>query len=150
MCHLNEIVQKLLHFKASEYLHKAARQCYIGYFILNEEPCKCLLTNNDQIKIQADLETWAGWLQSVVDKALKPYENKPDFTKAARQFLLRWSFYRQVFQTIQDNKISQQKTGTLLDSFYFFTVEHEFFFHSSFLSDKYLSTVSYLIFDILF
>ncbi len=43
---------------------------------------------------QADLETWAGWLQSVVDKALKPYENKPDFTKAARQFLLRWSFYR--------------------------------------------------------
>jgi regulatory factor X 1/2/3 len=40
------------------------------------------------------LETWAVWLQSVVDKALKPYENKPDFTKAARQFLLRWSFYR--------------------------------------------------------
>ena len=37
---------------------------------------------------------WAKWLQSVADKTLSSYEDRPDFVKAARQFLLRWSFYR--------------------------------------------------------
>ena len=56
----------------------------------------------------ADLETWSQWLQSVVNKALTGLSlgsegnghgldaaaRQRTFTKAARQFLLKWSFYR--------------------------------------------------------
>lgn len=43
---------------------------------------------------QNSLEQWAAWLKGVVTQVLKPYEGKPNFAKAARQFLLKWSFYR--------------------------------------------------------
>jgi hypothetical protein len=43
---------------------------------------------------QTPLEQWAAWLEGVVNQALGPYESSPDFPKAARQFLLKWSFYR--------------------------------------------------------
>jgi hypothetical protein len=43
---------------------------------------------------QNSLEEWANWLKNVVNAVLKPFEGKPNFTKAARQFLLKWSFYR--------------------------------------------------------
>ena len=44
---------------------------------------------------QNSLESWALWLKNVVAQVLKPFEGKPNFAKAARQFLLKWSFYRQ-------------------------------------------------------
>lgn len=44
---------------------------------------------------QSSLEQWAVWLDNVVSQVLKPYEDKQSFPKAARQFLLKWSFYRQ-------------------------------------------------------
>ncbi|TSM28175.1 Transcription factor RFX3 [Bagarius yarrelli] len=44
---------------------------------------------------QSSLEQWAAWLDNVVSQVLKPYEDRPSFPKAARQFLLKWSFYRQ-------------------------------------------------------
>jgi len=43
---------------------------------------------------QNSLEEWATWLKSVVDNCLKQYRGTPNFTKEARQFLLKWSFYR--------------------------------------------------------
>lgn len=43
---------------------------------------------------QTSLEDWAYWLDGVVSRALKPHEGLPSFSKAARQFLLKWSFYR--------------------------------------------------------
>ena len=43
---------------------------------------------------QCGLEGWALWLESVVDRCLKPHQGRPDFPKAARKFLMRWSFYR--------------------------------------------------------
>ncbi len=43
---------------------------------------------------QKTLEEWATWLEDVVSTVLEPYENGPQFSKAARQFLLKWSFYR--------------------------------------------------------
>lgn len=51
---------------------------------------------------QASLEQWAQWLESVVDRAMKPYENAgaQDFARAARQFLLKWSFYRSLSNII--------------------------------------------------
>jgi len=45
---------------------------------------------------QKTLEAWAIWLKTVVSEVLKPFEGKPNFVKAARQFLLKWSFYRLV------------------------------------------------------
>lgn len=43
---------------------------------------------------QQSLEQWAVWLKGVVGKILKPYEEGKNFAKAAREFLLKWSFYR--------------------------------------------------------
>ncbi|KAL7988701.1 hypothetical protein Chor_007620, partial [Crotalus horridus] len=36
---------------------------------------------------QSTLEQWAAWLDNVMMQALKPYEGRPSFPKAARQFL---------------------------------------------------------------
>lgn len=43
---------------------------------------------------QLTLEQWAVWLDSFVNRLLKPFVNSPHYTKAARQVLLKWSFYR--------------------------------------------------------
>ncbi|KAG5671635.1 hypothetical protein PVAND_001826 [Polypedilum vanderplanki] len=42
---------------------------------------------------QNSLEQWATWLRTVVEQALQDYRGKTSFVKAARQFLLKWSFY---------------------------------------------------------
>lgn len=42
---------------------------------------------------QNTLEQWAAWLRLVVDQTLEEYRGKPSYVKAARQFLLKWSFY---------------------------------------------------------
>ncbi|NXF12640.1 RFX2 protein, partial [Smithornis capensis] len=46
---------------------------------------------------QSSLDQWASWLDNVVTQVLKHHEGSPSFPKAARQFLLKWSFYRYVF-----------------------------------------------------
>lgn len=44
---------------------------------------------------QSSLEQWATWLDRVVSQVLKPYEQNPAvLPKAAKVFLLNWSFYR--------------------------------------------------------
>lgn len=44
---------------------------------------------------QRSLEDWADWLETVVVKVLKPHEKDVErYTDAARQFLLKWCFYR--------------------------------------------------------
>ena len=48
------------------------------------------------LKQQNSLEQWAVWLEGVVNQVLKPHEGSPNFPKAARQFLLKWSFYRYI------------------------------------------------------
>jgi regulatory factor X 1/2/3 len=42
---------------------------------------------------QKSLEEWAAWLKGVVTEVLKPYEGKQNIAKAAKEFLLNWSFY---------------------------------------------------------
>jgi len=46
------------------------------------------------LQAQNSLEQWALWLEGVVKQVLQPHEGSPNFPKAARQFLLKWSFYR--------------------------------------------------------
>lgn len=43
---------------------------------------------------QNSLEQWAAWLDGVVSQVLKPYQGTASFPKAAKLFLLKWSFYR--------------------------------------------------------
>uniref|UniRef100_A0A8C6VAL4 DNA-binding protein RFX2 n=1 Tax=Naja naja TaxID=35670 RepID=A0A8C6VAL4_NAJNA len=43
---------------------------------------------------QSSLDQWARWLGEVVSQVLKPHEGAASFPRAARQFLLKWSFYR--------------------------------------------------------
>lgn len=43
---------------------------------------------------QNSLEQWAAWLDGVVTQVLRPYQGSAGFPKAAKLFLLKWSFYR--------------------------------------------------------
>ncbi|XP_052901999.1 DNA-binding protein RFX2 [Anopheles moucheti] len=79
---------------------------------------------------QNTLEQWAGWLQNVVDDALQDYRGKPSFVNAARQFLLKWSFYSSM--VIRD--LTLRSAGSfgsfhlirlLYDEYMFFIIEHK-------------------------
>ncbi|XP_037029042.1 DNA-binding protein RFX2 isoform X3 [Bradysia coprophila] len=79
---------------------------------------------------QNSLEQWASWLRLVVDTALEEYQGKPTYTKAARQFLLKWSFYSSM--VIRDLTLrSAASFGSfhlirlLYDEYMFFIVEHK-------------------------
>jgi regulatory factor X 1/2/3 len=79
---------------------------------------------------QNTLEQWASWLQMVVDAALEEYRGKPSYPKAARQFLLKWSFYSSM--VIRDLTLrSAASFGSfhlirlLYDEYMFFIIEHK-------------------------
>ncbi|CAH1775364.1 unnamed protein product [Owenia fusiformis] len=79
---------------------------------------------------QNSLEQWASWLEGVVNKVLKPHEGSDNFPKAARQFLLKWSFYSSM--VIRDLTLrSAASFGSfhlirlLYDEYMFYLVEHK-------------------------
>ncbi|CAH3144394.1 unnamed protein product [Porites lobata] len=79
---------------------------------------------------QNSLEQWASWLESVVDQVLKQHEGTNEFPKAARQFLLKWSFYSSMI--IRDLTLrSAASFGSfhlirlLYDEYMFYLVEHK-------------------------
>ncbi|KAJ8389605.1 hypothetical protein AAFF_G00118420 [Aldrovandia affinis] len=78
---------------------------------------------------QSSLDQWALWLDNVVNQVLKPHEGSPSFPKAARQFLLKWSFYSSM--VIRDLTLrSAASFGSfhlirlLYDEYMFYLVEH--------------------------
>ncbi|KAJ8001522.1 hypothetical protein DPEC_G00170360 [Dallia pectoralis] len=76
------------------------------------------------------LEQWATWLDAVVSQVLKPYQHSPEsFPKAAKLFLLRWSFYSSM--VIRDLTLrSAASFGSfhlirlLYDEYMYYLVEH--------------------------
>ncbi|OWK49988.1 MHC class II regulatory factor RFX1, partial [Lonchura striata] len=42
---------------------------------------------------QHSLEQWAAWLDAVVARVLRPHLGTPGLPRAAKLFLLKWSFY---------------------------------------------------------
>ncbi|KAJ8356982.1 hypothetical protein SKAU_G00197760 [Synaphobranchus kaupii] len=77
----------------------------------------------------SSLDQWALWLDSVVNQVLKPHEGSPSLPKAARQFLLKWSFYSSM--VIRDLTLrSAASFGSfhlirlLYDEYMFYLVEH--------------------------
>ncbi|XP_049427853.1 MHC class II regulatory factor RFX1 isoform X1 [Epinephelus fuscoguttatus] len=79
---------------------------------------------------QNSLEQWATWLDSVVSQALKPYEHNPvALPKAAKVFLLNWSFYSSM--VIRDLTLrSAASFGSfhlirlLYDEYMYYLIEH--------------------------
>ncbi|XP_017276041.1 DNA-binding protein RFX2 isoform X3 [Kryptolebias marmoratus] len=78
---------------------------------------------------QSSLDQWATWLDNVVSQVLKPHQGSPSFSKAARQFLLKWSFYSSM--VIRDLTLrSAASFGSfhlirlLYDEYMFYLVEH--------------------------
>ncbi|XP_041475684.1 transcription factor RFX3-like isoform X3 [Lytechinus variegatus] len=79
---------------------------------------------------QNSLEQWAAWLKGVVTQVLEPHEGSPYFAKAARQFLLKWSFYSSM--VIRDLTLrSAASFGSfhlirlLYDEYMFYLIEHK-------------------------
>ena len=78
---------------------------------------------------KTSLEDWSVWLDNVVTHALKAFEGA-EFSEAARQFLLKWSFYSSM--VIRDLTLrSAASFGSfhlirlLFDEYMFFLVEHK-------------------------
>ncbi|XP_045846145.1 DNA-binding protein RFX2 isoform X2 [Meles meles] len=78
---------------------------------------------------RSSLDQWATWLDSVVTQVLKEHAGSPSFPKAARQFLLKWSFYSSM--VIRDLTLrSAASFGSfhlirlLYDEYMFYLVEH--------------------------
>ncbi|TNN69433.1 MHC class II regulatory factor RFX1 [Liparis tanakae] len=79
---------------------------------------------------QNSLEQWATWLDGVVSEALKPYEHNPAaLPKAAKVFLLNWSFYSSM--VIRDLTLrSAASFGSfhlirlLYDEYMYYLIEH--------------------------
>nr|XP_020512152.1 MHC class II regulatory factor RFX1-like isoform X2 [Labrus bergylta] len=78
---------------------------------------------------QNSLEQWAAWLDSVVSQVLKPYQHSPAFPKAAKLFLLKWSFYSSM--VIRDLTLrSAASFGSfhlirlLYDEYMYYLIEH--------------------------
>lgn len=82
------------------------------------------------LQLQNTLEQWATWLRQVVDNALVAYRGKPEYERAARKFLLNWSFYSSM--VIRDLTLrSAASFGSfhlirlLYDEYMFYIVEHK-------------------------
>ncbi|XP_017654622.1 DNA-binding protein RFX2 isoform X1 [Nannospalax galili] len=78
---------------------------------------------------QSSLDQWASWLDNVVTQVLKQHAGSASFPKAARQFLLKWSFYSSM--VIRDLTLrSAASFGSfhlirlLYDEYMFYLVEH--------------------------
>uniref|UniRef100_G1PLT8 Regulatory factor X1 n=1 Tax=Myotis lucifugus TaxID=59463 RepID=G1PLT8_MYOLU len=78
---------------------------------------------------QNSLEQWAAWLDGVVSQVLKPYQGSTGFPKAAKLFLLKWSFYSSM--VIRDLTLrSAASFGSfhlirlLYDEYMYYLIEH--------------------------
>uniref|UniRef100_A0A8C2HME4 Regulatory factor X, 1a (influences HLA class II expression) n=1 Tax=Cyprinus carpio TaxID=7962 RepID=A0A8C2HME4_CYPCA len=78
---------------------------------------------------QNSLEQWAAWLDGVVSQVLKPYQSSSAFPKAAKLFLLKWSFYSSM--VIRDLTLrSAASFGSfhlirlLYDEYMYYLIEH--------------------------
>ncbi|CAG5102991.1 Similar to rfx3: Transcription factor RFX3 (Xenopus tropicalis) [Cotesia congregata] len=105
---------------------KASWVCQCDYAVVQKLEADFKVT----LQQQNSLEQWAVWLKSVVTQVLKPFEGKPSFSKAARQFLLKWSFYSSM--VIRDLTLrSAASFGSfhlirlLYDEYMFYLIEHQ-------------------------
>ncbi|KAF6020630.1 RFX2 [Bugula neritina] len=84
----------------------------------------------DFLQGEHSLEEWRDWLEKILDETLGSYEGKESYSRAARNFLLKWSFYSSM--VIRDLTLrSAVSFGSfhlirlLYDEYMFYLVEHK-------------------------
>ncbi|XP_044018453.1 DNA-binding protein RFX2 isoform X1 [Aphidius gifuensis] len=123
---INQMLADLNRVDFHNVQEQASWVCQCDYTVVQRLEADFKVT----LQQQNSLEQWAIWLKSVVTQVLKPYEGKPTFAKAARQFLLKWSFYSSM--VIRDLTLrSAASFGSfhlirlLYDEYMFYLIEHQ-------------------------
>ncbi|XP_043289835.1 DNA-binding protein RFX2 isoform X2 [Venturia canescens] len=123
---INQMLADLNRVDFHNVQEQASWVCQCDYAMVQRLEADFKLT----LQQQNSLEQWAVWLKGVVTQVLKPYEGKPTFVKAARQFLLKWSFYSSM--VIRDLTLrSAASFGSfhlirlLYDEYMFYLIEHQ-------------------------
>ncbi|XP_048505749.1 DNA-binding protein RFX2 isoform X3 [Athalia rosae] len=123
---INQMLADLNRVDFHNVQEQASWVCQCDYAVVQRLEADFKVT----LQQQNSLEQWAVWLKGVVTQILKPYEGKPTFAKAARQFLLKWSFYSSM--VIRDLTLrSAASFGSfhlirlLYDEYMFYLIEHQ-------------------------
>ncbi|XP_034934606.1 DNA-binding protein RFX2-like isoform X3 [Chelonus insularis] len=123
---INQMLADLNRVDFHNVQEQASWVCQCDYAVVQRLEADFKVT----LQQQNSLEQWAIWLKGVVTQVLKPYEGKPTFAKAARQFLLKWSFYSSM--VIRDLTLrSAASFGSfhlirlLYDEYMFYLIEHQ-------------------------
>ncbi|KAG7197128.1 hypothetical protein KM043_007215 [Ampulex compressa] len=123
---INQMLADLNRVDFHNVQEQASWVCQCDYAVVQRLEADFKVT----LQQQNSLEDWAIWLKSVVTQVLKPFEEKPTFAKAARQFLLKWSFYSSM--VIRDLTLrSAASFGSfhlirlLYDEYMFYLIEHQ-------------------------
>ncbi|XP_016841053.1 DNA-binding protein RFX2 isoform X4 [Nasonia vitripennis] len=123
---INQMLADLNRVDFHNVQEQASWVCQCDYSVVQRLEADFKVT----LQQQNSLEQWAVWLKSVVTQVLQPYEGKPTFAKAARQFLLKWSFYSSM--VIRDLTLrSAASFGSfhlirlLYDEYMFYLIEHQ-------------------------
>jgi regulatory factor X 1/2/3 len=100
--------------------------------------CECEDTVVHQLQLEVkrifqlhyNLEQWASWLDEVTTHVLQDFIGTPEFSRAARQFILKWSFYSSL--VLRDLTLrSASSFGAfhlirlLFDEYMFYCIEHK-------------------------
>ncbi|XP_057342211.1 DNA-binding protein RFX2 isoform X1 [Microplitis mediator] len=123
---INQMLADLNRVDFHNVQEQASWVCQCDYTVVQRLEADFKVT----LQQQNSLEQWAIWLKSVVTQVLKPFEGKSSFAKAARQFLLKWSFYSSM--VIRDLTLrSAASFGSfhlirlLYDEYMFYLIEHQ-------------------------
>ncbi|XP_023244976.1 DNA-binding protein RFX2 [Copidosoma floridanum] len=123
---INQMLADLNRVDFHNVQEQASWVCQCDYSVVQQLEADFKVT----LQQQNSLEQWAVWLKGVVTQVLQPYEGKPTFAKAARQFLLKWSFYSSM--VIRDLTLrSAASFGSfhlirlLYDEYMFYLIEHQ-------------------------
>ncbi|KAK0090325.1 hypothetical protein PV326_004160 [Microctonus aethiopoides] len=123
---INQMLADLNRVDFHNVQEQASWVCQCDYAVVQRLEADFKVT----LQQQNSLEQWAVWLKGVVTQVLKPYDGKPTFAKAARQFLLKWSFYSSM--VIRDLTLrSAASFGSfhlirlLYDEYMFYLIEHQ-------------------------
>ncbi|XP_065569383.1 DNA-binding protein RFX2-like isoform X3 [Artemia franciscana] len=123
---INQMLSDLNRVDFHNIQEQASWVCQCNPTLVNSLETDFKLTLQNQVT----LEQWASWLDGVVNRVLENHVGKPDFQKAARQFILHWSFYSSM--VIRDLTLrSAASFGSfhlirlLFDEYMYFLVEHK-------------------------
>ncbi|XP_058790783.1 DNA-binding protein RFX2 [Phymastichus coffea] len=123
---INQMLADLNRVDFHNVQEQASWVCQCDYAVVQRLEADFKVT----LQQQNSLEQWAVWLKGVVTQVLQPYEGKQTFAKAARQFLLKWSFYSSM--VIRDLTLrSAASFGSfhlirlLYDEYMFYLIEHQ-------------------------